>query len=134
MAITADQLNEYFAGQGITALPSFVVDAIVDLANNSDLAECMTANGYPASAQVMLGLYLGYLLGLANYSRYITAQGAPNGASRSFSTPVLADMWRGTLSAMRMFDPKGCLDEFIPEDPTVTKKYFSRVGVACYGK
>lgn len=134
MAITAEQLNEYLTGQGITALPSFVVAAIVDLANNSDLAECMTANGYPESAQVMIGLYLGYLFGLANYPRYITSQSAPNGASRSFSTPVLADMWRGTLSGLRMFDPKGCIDDFLPEDPTVTKKYFSRVGVANYGK
>lgn len=134
MAITADQLNEYLTAQGITALPSFVVDAIVELVNNPDLAECFAANGYTDAAQTMLGLSLAYLLAMANYPRYITSQTAPNGASRSFSTPQLADMWRGTLSVIGMFDPHGCLTDFLPADPTVTKRYWARIGVACYGK
>lgn len=134
MAITADQLNEYLNAQGITALPPFVVDAIVELVNNPDLAECFAANGYTDAAQAMLALSLAYLLAMANYPRYITSQSAPNGASRSFSTPQLADMWRGTLSVIGMFDPHGCLTDFLPADPTVTKRYWARIGVACYGK
>lgn len=134
MAITAEQLNEYLNGQGITALPTFVTDALVELANGANLAECFAANGYTSTAQTMLGLYLAYLLALANYPRYITAQGAPNGASRSFSTPQMSDMWKGTLSAIRMFDPAGCMADFLPEDPTKTKRFSLRVGVPCYGQ
>lgn len=134
MAITADQLNEYLAGQGIDALPSFVTAAIVELANDSNLAECFAANGYTDAAQTMLGLYLAYLLAMANYPRYITSQSAPNGASRSFSTPQMADMWAGTLSALRLFDPAGCMTDVLPADPTKPKRFSARVGVACYGK
>lgn len=133
MAITAEQLNTFLAGQGVTLDP-LVVDAIIELANNPDLVECMNANGYTSAAQILLALHLAYLIALGSFSRFITSQTAPNGASRSFSSPVLADMWRGTLSALRVFDPAGCMDDFIPEDPTVKKKYFSRIGVACYGK
>lgn len=134
MAITADQLNEYLTAQGITALPSFVVDAIVELVNNPDLAECFAENGYTEAAQTMLALSLAYLLAMANYPRYITSQSAPNGASRSFSTPQLADMWRGTLSVIGAFDPANCLGDVIPQDPTKPKRYGARIGVACYGK
>ncbi|MEG1038715.1 MAG: hypothetical protein RSE94_02225 [Pseudomonas sp.] len=134
MAITADQLNEYLAGQGIGTLPSFVTAAIVELANDSNLAECFAANGYTDAAQTMLALSLAYLLAMANYPRYITSQSAPNGASRSFSTPQLADMWRGTLSVIGAFDPANCLGDVIPQDPTKPKRYGARIGVACYGK
>lgn len=134
MAITADQLNEYLASQGINTLPDFATAAIVDLVNDPDLIACFEANGYPPSAQTMLGLYLAYLMAAANYPRYITSQTAPNGASRSFSTPQLKEMWSGTLSAIKMFDPAGCMTDSIPEDPTKPKRYGARVGVACYGK
>lgn len=133
MAINAEQLNEYLTGQGITALPTFVVDALVELANDPNLATCFEANGYTAAARTMLGLYLAYLLAMANYPRYITSQGAPNGASRSFSTPQMSEMWKGTLAALRMFDPAGCMADFLPQDPTVTKRFSARVGVAHYG-
>lgn len=133
MAITAEQLTEYFTSQGVTLDP-LVADAITELVNNPNLTECMVANGYSPAFQTILALYLGYLLAIGNFSRFITSQTAPNGASRSFSQATLGDMWRGTLAALRPFDPAGCLDEFLPADPTVTKKYFSRVGVACYGK
>lgn len=133
MAITAEELNAYLAGQGVTLDP-LMVNAIVELANNPDLQVCMDANGYSAAFQTLLGLYLAYLLAIGNFSRYITSQTAPNGASRSFSKATLAEMWRGTLSAIGPFDPANCLGDFLPEDPTVSKKYFSRVGVACYGK
>lgn len=134
MAITAEQLNQYLTAQGITALPAFVVDALVELVNNPALAECFAEHGYTEAAQAMLALSLAYLLAMANYPRYITSQTAPNGASRSFSTPQLADMWRGTLSVIRMFDPYGCLNDSLPQDPTVTKHYWARIGVAQYGK
>lgn len=133
MAITAEQLTTYLSSQGVTLDP-LVAEAIAELANNPNLVECMTANGYTSAFQTILALYLGYLLAIGNFSRFITSQTAPNGASRSFSQATLGDMWRGTLAALRPFDPAHCLDEFLPEDPTVTKKYFSRVGVACYGK
>ena len=133
MAITVEELTTYLAGQGVTLDP-LVAAAIVELANNPNLAECMEANGYSPAFQTLLALYLAYLLAIANFSRYITSQTAPNGASRSFSKATLAEMWSGTLSALRAFDPAHCLDEFLPEDPTVSKKYFSRIGVACYGK
>lgn len=133
MAITVEELTTYLEGQGVTLDP-LVATAIVELANNPNLAECMEANGYSPAFQTLLALYLAYLLAIANFSRYITSQTAPNGASRSFSKATLAEMWSGTLSALRAFDPAHCLDEFLPEDPTVSKKYFTRIGVACYGK
>jgi len=133
MAITAEELNTFLAGQGVTLDP-LVVNAIVELANNPDLAECMAANGYTDAAQVLLALYFAYLLSIASFSRYITSQTAPNGASRSFSKATLGEMWSSTLSAIRVFDPHNCLGEFLPQDPTVVKRYGARVGVACYGK
>lgn len=133
MAITAAQLTEYLTAQGVT-LPAFVVTAVVDLANNSDLAVCMEANGYPESAKTMVGIYLGYLFGLANFGRYITSQSAPNGASRSFSTPQMAEAWRGTLAALRAFDPKGCVTDLLPADPTRLARAWSYVATADYGQ
>lgn len=129
MAITAEQLTSYFSSQGVTLDP-LVVDALVELANNPNLVECMTANGYSPAFQTILALYLGYLLAIGNFSRFITSQTAPNGASRSFSQATLGDMWSGTLAALRPFDPAHCLDEFLPQDPTVSKKYFARIGVS----
>lgn len=133
MAITADDLNGYFTRQGVTLDP-LMIDAIVELANSPALIECMTANGYSPAIQKTLAMYLGYLLAIGNFSRYIVSQSAPNGASRSFSKATLAEMWSGTLSVLRAFDPHGCLTEHLPEDPTVSKKYFARVAVANYGK
>lgn len=132
MAITAEDLTGYFTRQGVSLDP-LMVDAIVELANNENLVECMTANGYSPTIQKILALYLGYLFAIGNFSRYIISQSAPNGASRSFNQASLADMWRGTLAALRPFDPKHCLDEFLPQDPTVSKKYFMRSVVANYG-
>lgn len=133
MAITAEQLNEFLARQGVTLDP-LMVDAIVELANNPDLRACFDANGYSPATQTVLALYLAYLIALGSFSRFITSQTAPNGASRSFSQASLSDMWKGALSALGAFDPANCLGDFIPEDPTVSKKYFSRVGVACYNR
>lgn len=133
MAITADELNEYLASQGV-ALSPVVVNAILEKANDPDLAACMAANGYTESAQQMLALSLAYLVSIATFSRFITSQAAPNGASRAFNQASLSDMWKGTLSAIGAFDPANCLQDFLPADPTVTKRYGARVGVACYGK
>lgn len=133
MAITAEQLNKFLASQGVNLDP-LMTDAIVELANNPDLQACFAANGYTPAAQTVLGLYLAYLIALGSFSRFITSQSAPNGASRSFNQASLSDMWKGALSAIGPFDPAGCLTDFLPQDPTVTKRFSSRVGVACYGK
>lgn len=133
MAITAEPLNQFLAAQGVTLDP-LMVDAIVELANNADLHACFEANGYTAAAQTVLCLYLAYLIALGSFSRFITSQSAPNGASRSFNQASLSDMWKGALSAIGPFDPAGCLADFLPQDPTVTKRFGSRVGVACYNR
>lgn len=131
MAITAEQLTAFLTTQGVTLDP-LMVDAIVELANNPDLQACFDANGYSPATQTVLALYLAYLIALGSFSRFITQQGAPNGASRSFNQASLSDMWKGALSAIGAFDSGDCLTEFLPADPTVTKKFGMRVGVACY--
>ena len=130
--VTLEQAKGYLQSQGVS-IPDFVLQALVDQANS--IQECLDAH-YPASAALLIQLYLLALMGLAQGDKYISSQTGPNGASRSFRYQSFPDRWKGALALLRGADKHGCANDLIPSDPTNTAFagiWIARGGCMCSG-
>ncbi len=114
--ITTERAQQYLASQGIGAVPDFILQAWVDLANT--IEPCL-AEHYPGSVALLIQSYLLALMAYGQGDKYLSSQTAPNGASRSFRYQGFADRWRGMLGLLRGLDTHGCATDLIPPDPTV---------------
>lgn len=131
--VTLDQAKEYLEGQGIK-LPDFVLQALTDQVNS--IQECLDSH-YPASTALLIQLYLLALMGLGQGDKYLSSQGAPNGASRSFRYQSFPDRWKGAMALLRGSDKYGCAADLIPPDPTNTAFagiWVGKGGRMCGGK
>ncbi|WP_272683061.1 MULTISPECIES: DUF7370 family protein [unclassified Providencia] len=103
MVITLDDVKPMIAELGFT-LPDSVLLLLLDQVNAK--SECLAAN-YDESLQKLLLVYALVRLASLSGARKISSQGAPNGASRSFTYDSA-----GTdhlLKQLRAWDTAGCL-------------------------
>lgn len=124
--ITKERAIEYLATHGMV-LPGGVVDDLLVLIGTAD--ECLTAN-YPPEVVSLVELYLLALFGFAQFSKYVSSESAPNGASRSYRFASLPDTWRGIVGMLNALDPKGCTTALIPPAPFQAKHAGLWVAVA----
>lgn len=124
--ITKARIVEYLDTHGIT-LPDGVIDDLMVLVGTAD--ECLTAN-YPPEVVSLIQLYLFGLFGFAQYSKYISSQSAPSGASQSFRYGSLPDTWRGIAGMLAALDPKGCTASLVPAAPFQSKHAALFIGVS----
>jgi hypothetical protein len=112
--ITAEQAAEYLdASLGVT-LPVFIVQAAVD--EVAALEPAMLAAGYSASVCTLVQCMAVAILAAAGDPRRIASQGAPSGASRSFTNGI------GALAALRRSlaaqDRAGITSALVGPDPS----------------
>lgn len=131
--VTLEQAKEYLEGQGIT-IPDFVLQALIEQANS--IQECLDEH-YPASAALLIQLYLLALMGLGQGDMYLSSRTGPNGASQSFRYQSFSERWKGALALLRGLDKFGCASDLIPPDPTRTAYagiWIGRGGCMCGDK
>lgn len=114
--ITSTQAQQYLASVGIT-IPAFMLDALLEQANS--IEECLALHYTPATA-TLIQAYLLALFALGQGDKFVSSEGAPSGASRSYRYNSFADRWKASVSLLRNADKHGCASHLVPEDPTVT--------------
>lgn len=111
--ITTKQATEYLDQALGIGLPSFVVAAAVERVEAYEPA--MQAAGYSEAAMTLMQCMAVAILAAAGDPRRISSQGAPSGASRSFTNAS------GALSALRRslagMDTAGTLSALVGPDP-----------------
>lgn len=128
--ITKEQAIEYLEMNGVN-LPEFVLDDLLILIGTVD--ECLHDNYMPQVAD-LIELYLLTLISFAQYTKYVSSERAPNGASRSYRFASPQDAWGSISNMLAALDPKGCTASLVPESPYVTHHAALFVGVAYAGK
>lgn len=126
--ITKERAIEYLKMHGVT-LPSSLLDDLLVLIATVD--ECLQEN-YPEEVAALIELYLLTLISFAQYSRYVSSERAPNGASRSYRFAGPRDAWDGIYNMLQALDPAGCTAKLVPESPYAQSHAALFVGVA-YG-
>lgn len=121
MELTLAAAKEWLASLGLT-IPDPVLQLLVDQINAVD--ECLTANGVPAGTALLMKYYILALLGVTQGNKYVTAERAPSGASRSYAFGTLSDGYRQYVGRLRDLDKFGCFDDLIPDDPTAANCAF----------
>lgn len=117
--ITAAQATQYIGDTIGASIPSFVVDAAVARVAAID-PELLLA--YDASTVVMIEAMAVTIIACAGAPRRISSQGAPSGASRSFTNDSKAlSQLRRSLSAL---DSAGIASDLVGADPA-SSSYFS---------
>lgn len=111
--ITKERAREYLETQGIDLPDSLLDDLLVIV---GAVSECL-ADNYPVEVANLISLYLLTLLSFAQYTRFISSERAPSGASRSFRFEDGSTKWAGIRAMLDMLDSKGCATELIPESP-----------------
>jgi len=106
-------------------LPDAVLQLLVNRANSIDT--CLDAN-YDENTAQLIKLYLIALFGIASSNKYVTAERAPSGASRSYAFGTLSDGYGQYTGWLGLLDPYGCASGLIPPDPTSTAAAFFVVG------
>lgn len=124
--ITPERAIAYLKTHGMTFPPDDLAALLVLVGT---IEPCLETN-YPPEVVALIQLYLLGLLSFSQYTRYISSQSAPNGASRSFRYTSLPDTWRGLANMLAMLDPKGCASGLIPAAPFQSKHAALFVGVA----
>lgn len=115
MELTLEAAKEWLASLGLS-IPDPVLQLIVDQINAAD--ECLTANGVPATTALLMKYYALALFGVTAGNKYITAERAPSGASRSYAFGTLSDGYKQYYNLLNGLDKYGCFTDIIPADPT----------------
>jgi hypothetical protein len=118
--ITADQANLYLdQALGVT-VPGFFLSAAVERVATAEPA--MIAAGYTAEQQTLVQCMAVAIIACAGAARRIASQGAPSGASRSFTNDMKAlTLLRRTLAAT---DTAGTVAHLIGPDPSAGTLFF----------
>lgn len=112
--LTSADAKKYLESQGITTLPDFMLELLVEQANSKN--DCLAAN-YSESTAKLIRLYLLSLLGMSQMTRSISSERAPSGASRSWDYQELKTRWVGVLNLLQGLDKHGCVSELVPPNP-----------------
>lgn len=118
--ITAAQAIEYLDKALGVSVPSFFVDAAITKvsAYEADLI----AAGYSSSDQVLIECMAVSIIAASGAPRRIQSQGAPSGASRSFTNDAKAlSALRRSLAAL---DTLGVLTDVVGPDPAGASMFF----------
>lgn len=111
--ITAAQATQYLDQALGVSVPGFIVDAAVAKVATAEAA--MVTAGYSAADQVLVQSMAVALIAAAGAPRRIQSQGAPSGASRSFTNEKAAmSALRRSLAAL---DTAGTVSALIGPDP-----------------
>lgn len=129
MAPTLPQLKEYLISLGVPLPPDFVLEAWLETV--SVIQPCLDGAGYPASAKLMIYLYLLSLYGISNGDKYISSQTAPSGASQSFRYNNMIDRYRSTRALLQSLDTSGCTDSLVPAEPGASAGLWVSKGGCC---
>lgn len=111
--ITSGQATQYMEQMlGISA-PAFIVDAAVGKVATAEQA--MADAGYSSFDQILIQSMATSIIAAAGLPRRLNSQGAPSGASRSFSN------YEKALSALRKaltgLDTAGVVSDLVGPDP-----------------
>lgn len=119
--ITATQATAYLdQALGVT-VPGFFVDAAVARVATAEAA--MVSAGYSADTQVLVQCMAVAILAAAGAPRRIQSQGAPSGASRSFTNDAKAlTQLRRSLAAL---DTAGTVVAIVGPDPATGTLFFA---------
>lgn len=111
--ITTTQAAEYLDATLGVVVPSFVLAAAVEQVESTEPA--MIAAGYSDATQTLVQCMAVAIIACAGSPRRIASQGAPSGASRSFTNDAKAlSQLRRSLSAM---DTAGTTAAIVGPDP-----------------
>lgn len=121
MELTLAAAKEWLASLGLS-IPDPVLQLLVDQVNAADA--CLTANGVPAGTALLMKYYILALLGVTQGNKYVTAERAPSGASRSYAFGTLANGYKQYYGLLRGLDKFGCFDDLIPDDPSAANCAF----------
>ena len=121
MELTLAAAKEWLASLGLS-IPDPVLQLIVNKLNSVDA--CLTANGVSPDDALLMKYYLLALLGVTQGNKYITAERAPSGASRSYAFGTLSDGYKQYYGLLTDLDKYGCFDDLIPKDPTAANCAF----------
>lgn len=121
MELTLAAAKEWLASLGLS-IPDPVLQLIVNKLNSVD--DCLTANGVSPDDALLMKYYLLALLGVTQGNKYITAERAPSGASRSYAFGTLSDGYKQYYGLLTGLDKYGCFGEMIPTDPTAANCAF----------
>lgn len=112
--ITAAQAAQYLDQSLGVTLPAFVVQAACDKVEAAEPA--MLAAGYSESDRVLIQCMAVSLIAGAGAPRRIQSQGAPSGASRSFTNAD--DAMTALRRSLAALDTAGTVAELIGPDPS----------------
>lgn len=121
MELTLEAAKEWLASLGLS-IPDMVLQLLVDQINSAD--ECLNANNVPSGTAMLMKFYLLALFGVAQGNKYVTAERAPSGASRSYAFGTLAEGYSKYSTLLRGLDKFGCFGDLLPEDPTAANCAF----------
>ena len=126
MAITSEQVTEYFASVGIT-LPSFMIDCIVEKVNTVE--QCMIDNGYAACDITMSLLLAAGLIGISMGAKKVSSNSV-DVVSESYRFESLDDLQSLLDANLALYDPAGCTNSVTP---TKVNPSFMFVSTPCKG-
>lgn len=106
------EAREYLAQLGLT-VPDFILTAL--MAQVGSISTCLAQ--YPAETQTLIQSYLTGLLAISAGGRRVTSQGAPSGASQSYSYGTITEQMRQLKASLRILDTEGCTKGLIPAEP-----------------
>ena len=110
--MTEAEAREYLAQLGIT-IPSAMLLALIDRVSAID--DCLAA--YPPETETLIRMYLFGLLAISSGGRRVSSQGAPSGASQSYSYGTISEQMRQLKASLRILDTNGCTKGMIPAEP-----------------
>ena len=113
--ITAAQATQYIGDTIGASIPSFIVDAAV--ARVAEIEPDLLAT-YDTSTAVMIEAMAVTILACAGAPRRIASQGAPSGASRSFTNDAKA--LSSLRKALNALDSDGITADLIGPDPAAS--------------
>lgn len=127
--IAKERVIEYLETQGIE-LPEWLIDQLLVIIGT--VSECLDAH-YTPDVVALIQLYLIVLIASSQYSKYVSSQRAPSGASQSFRYTDGAAWWRGITNMLGMLDTHGCTASLVPESPYNEPHAALYVGKSCGG-
>lgn len=124
--MTEADAREYLAELGLS-VPNIMLSALI--ARVSSVDDCISK--YPEESQTLIRYYLVGLLAITSGGRRIKSQGAPSGASQSYSYGTLVEQQRQLVNGLRLVDPDGCTSGLIPAEPGAQAMLYVAKG-GCY--
>lgn len=112
--MTPEEIKKALQEIGVNA-PDFIIKGWLALFDS--IKSCLEANYDDDIARLIYG-YLLQLYGLSYGGKYIRSLSSPSGASISFDTLAIGDIYRSIYGLLRMIDTAGCASGLIPPDPS----------------